>query len=241
MKRKLLIIVIFLMMCSTAFSKPQKLKLELIRSPNKIFDCPQLNPNFEFASMFYQAVCFNRNLLNLVDNEILKATCKCIYEDISNGYACLMTVKRFSGNQDLEIKFEYFNDRNALLILSNYDAQNKKIITNKNDMGNAWGLLYYIIDGTLVYYEDINKPKISAEEKLKANLTALKENPVPILYISITENYFEMGMIDEGIKFLNENKDKAIELNQQISKIGNIKDVILCVEEEGKVLKELNQ
>ena len=104
MKRKLLIIVIFLMMCSTAFSKPQKLKLELIRSPNKIFDCPQLNPNFEFASMFYQAVCFNRNLLNLVDNEILKAIKRSYNDEYEIDDDALSQIARVS-NGDLRYAY----------------------------------------------------------------------------------------------------------------------------------------
>ncbi|MBO4759131.1 MAG: hypothetical protein J5505_03635 [Spirochaetaceae bacterium] len=48
-------------------------------------------------------------------------------------------------------------------------------------------------------------------------------------------------MIEEGIKFLDENKAKAIELSPKTSKKGNIKDVIATVEEEGIVLLEMNQ
>ena len=241
MKRKLLIIVVFIMLCSSAFSKPRKLQLELIRSPEKLFDCPQLNPDFEFVSMFYNAVCFNKDLLNLVDKETLRNVCKYIYQDITDGYACLMIVKKFLGNQNLEIKFEYFNKNNLLSITSNYDAKKNKILSYNEDMSDTWAIGYYIENGSLVYFEDINKHKASPEEKLKRNLAALEGNTDPILYINIAENYFEMGMIEEGIKFLDENKAKAIELSPKTSKKGNLKDIIATVEEEGEVLLEMNQ
>ena len=241
MKRKLLIIVVFIMLCSSAFSKPRKLQLELIRSPEKLFDCPQLNPDFEFVSMFYNAVCFNKDLLNLVDKETLRNVCKYIYQDITDGYACLMIVKKFLGNQNLEIKFEYFNKNNLLSITSNYDEKKNKILSYNEDMSDTWAIGYYIENGSLVYFEDINKHKASPEEKLKRNLAALEGNTDPILYINIAENYFEMGMIEEGIKFLDEYKAKAIELSPKTSKKGNIKDVIATVEEEGIVLLEMNQ
>lgn len=241
MKRKLLIIVIFLMLCSSAFSKPKKLQIELIRSQEKIFDCPQLNPDFEFVSMFYNAVCFNRNLLNLTDKETLRNVCKSIYQNIIDGHACLMRVKKFLGNQNLEIKFEYFNDDNILVITSNYDTKKNKIISYDEDREDTWALGYYIENGTLIYFEDINKQKSSPEEKLKRNLAKIEGNTDPILYINIAENYYEMGKIEEGIKFLDENKAKAIELSPENPKPGNIKDVIAAVEEEGKVLLELNQ
>lgn len=237
MKRKLLIIVIFLMLCSSAFSKPKKLQAELRRTQDKIFDCPHLNSNFSFVSMFYTDVCFNRDLLNLVDKKTLRDICKCVYQHINDGYVCFMTIYDYSNNQNMDIIFKYIEETNLLVITSNYDAENERIIPYEENQDNTWALGYYIENGDLVYYEYKNKPRSAPEEKLQRQLAALENNEDPLLYIEITETYYEMGMIDEGINFIAKNKAKAIKLSPK----SNIKDIIATMEEEGKVLLELNQ
>lgn len=237
MKRKLLIIVIFLMLCSSAFSQPKKLQAELRRTQNKIFDCPHLNSNFSFVSMFYTDVCFNRNLINLVDKETLREICKCVYQHISDGYLCFITVYDYSNNQNMDIIFKYIEETNLLVITSNYDAENERIIPYEENQDNTWALGYYIENGDLVYYEYKNKPRSAPEEKLQRQLAALEGNEDPLLYIEITETYYEMNKIEEGMKFLKNNKSKALKLSPK----GNLKDIIATVEEEGEVLLELNQ
>ena len=237
MKRKLLIIVVFLMLCSSAFAKPKKLQAELRRTQDKIFDCPHLNSNFSFVSMFYTDVCFNRDLLNLVDKKTLRDICKCVYQHINDGYVCFMTIYDYSNNQNLDITFKYIEKNNLLVITSNYDTENKRIVSYEENMDNTWAAGYYIENGELIYYKYINKQRTAPEEKLERKLAALEGNEDPLLYIEITETYYEMNKIEEGMKFLKNNKSQALKLSPK----GNLKDIIATVEEEGKVLLELNQ
>ena len=237
MKRKLLIIVVFIMLCSSAFSKPRKLQAELRRSQDKIFDCPHVNPNFSFVCMFYTDLCFNRDLLNLVDKKTLRDICKCVYQHINDGYVCFMTVYDYSNNQNLNITFKYIEKTNLLVITSNYDAENKRIVSYEENMDNTWAAGYYIENGDLIYYKYINNQRSDPEEKLERKLAALEGNEDPLLYIEIAETYYEMNKIEEGMKFLKNNKTKALKLSPK----GNLKDIIATVEEEGEVLLEMNQ
>ncbi len=243
MKKKIAVLLfVFTSMISCIFSESNQniKKLELYADSEKTLNFPKMDSKFEYVTLFYQDIFFNLNLLNNVDRDALRKICIQIYDKLNNGYKSQIVVKDFIDNQDLIITFGQMpGSSEALLIMTNYNKANNSIITNPEDMKDSWGLLYYLKDGKLIYYKNIDKEQIPAEEKLKRNLNALETDPRPITYVVIAENYFEMNQIKKGIKYLKDNKKKAIDLSPKTTKPGNINDVILCVEEEGKVLLKL--
>ena len=50
-----------------------------------------------------------------------------------------------------------------------------------------------------------------------------------------------MNEIDNGLQYLNENKDKILSLASETSDSKNINNLITCLEEEAKVLRELKR
>ena len=239
MKKRLLLTVICTVLCAAAFSAPKKnYKLELYADKEKTIDLSQMNSKFEYVTLFYQDIFFNLNLLNSLNKDDLREICLKVYENLQNGYRCQIRVKKFLNGEDLKITFGQMPDANdSLLITTNFDRAKNKIITNMEDMKDSWGLLYYLIDGKFIYYKNTNKPRLTPEEKLEKNLTKLSEDPKPIVYMMVVENYFEMNEIEKGIAYFNENKDKAISLSPKTDKPGNIHDVITCMEEESKIFQ----
>ena len=246
MKKKLLSIIACLTVllscaCSEANGKmPLALPLELYSESEVTVDFSQMDSKFEFVTLFYQDIFFNRNLLNSVNREDLRAVCRMVYENLLQGRKSQIVVKNFLDGQDLVIAIGQLPGTNDnLLITTNYNSAENSIITDPEDLANSWALLYYIDSGKLVYYKKINEERQTAQQKLQQNLSDLKRNPQPLTYMMIVENYFEMGEIEKGIKYLNSNRNKAIKLSKKTSAPGNINDVITCLEEEGKVFLEL--
>ena len=243
MKKKIVVLLfVFTGMLSCIFSESNKIfkKLELYADSEKSLDFSNMNSKFEYVTLFYQDIFFNLNLLNSVDTDTLSKICIQVYDNLKNGYRSQIVVKDFIDNQDLKITFSQMPKNNeTLLIMTNYNKANNSIILNSEEMKDSWGLLYYLKNEKLIYYKNIDKEQLSAEEKLKKNLSDLENNPKPIIYMMVVENYFEMNEIKKGIKYLKENKEKAIKLSSKTSKPGNINDVILCMEEEGKVFLKL--
>ena len=240
-KKNLLFVILFMLFSTFAFSASKKnIKLELYADSEKTIDFSKMDSKFEYVTLFYQDIFFNLNLLNSVDKDVLREICIKCYENLKNGYRSLIVVKKFKDNQDLKITFTQMPDNNEnLLIMTNYDKDKNLIIPENESRKDSWALLYYLKNEKLVYYKKIDKEELSAQEKIKKNLSDLENEPKPIIYMMVVENYFEMNEIEKGLKYLNENKSKAIKLSPKTSKPGNINDVILCLEEEGKVLIQL--
>ena len=242
MKKKNLLFVILVMMLSTfSFSESKKnIALELYADSEKTIDFSKMDSKFEYVTLFYQDIFFNLNLLNSVNKDILREICIKVYENLENGLRSMIVVKNFLNNQDLKITFTQMPENNeTLLIKTNYDKEKNLIISDDESMKDSWGLLYYLKNEKLIYYKNVDKQQLSAQEKLKKNLNDLEKNPKPIIYMMVVENYFEMNEIEKGIRYLKENKNKAIKLSPKTLKPGNINDVILCMEEEGKVFLQL--
>lgn len=240
-KEKLLFVIMVILFSTFAFSASNKsIKLELYVDSEETIDFSKMDSKFEYVTLFYQNIFFNLNLLNSVDKDVLREICIKCYNNLKNGYRSLIVVKKFLNNQDLKITFTQIPDNNEnLLIMTNYNKDKNIIIPENESREDSWALMYYLKNGKLVYYKKIDKEELSAQEKIKKNLSDLENDPKPIIYMMVVENYFEMNEIEKGLKYLNENKSKAIKLSPKTSKPGNINDVILCLEEEGKVLMQL--
>jgi len=239
-KKSLLFVILAMFFSSFAFSASKKnMELELYADSEKTIDLSNMDSKFEYVTLFYQDIFFNLNLLNSVNKEDLRNICTIVYDNLQNGYRSLVVVKNFLDNQDLKITFTQMDGNDNLLIMTNYDKAKNQIIPENESLADSWGLLYYLKNGKFIYYKNIDKEELSAQEKLEKNLNELKNNPKPIIYMMVVENYFEMNEIEEGIKYLKKNKSKAKKLSKKTSKSGNINDVILCTKEEGKVLLQL--
>lgn len=243
MKKKIILFLLGFMVCSMIHSESKKiLNLELYVSREKNIEFTNLDSEFEFVSLFYQNIFFNFELLNRINKDDLRKICLIVYENIKNGYGCQIVVKKYINKQDLLINFGQMPDINDnLLITTNYDRNSNKIITNEEDLKDSLCFLYYLIDEKLVYYTDADLYNIPAEKKLQNNLNKISHDSNPITYITIVENYFEMGEIEKGLEFLDENENRIIELSPKTTKPRNVNEVILCMQEEGKVLLELKQ
>ncbi|MDO4506615.1 MAG: hypothetical protein Q4B64_06665 [Spirochaetales bacterium] len=216
----------------------KNLEIELYADSKATVDFSQMDSKFEYITLFYQDIFFNLNLLNRVNRNDLRNICLKVYENLKNGRKCQIIVKNFLDNQDLSITFGQMpSTKDSLLIMTNYDKAKNTMITDPENMKDSWGLLYYIKNGKLIYYKNIEKEHKSAQEKLEKNLDIIETNPKPIVYMMVVENYLEMNEIEKAIKYLKDNKDKAIKLSPKTTKPGNINDVILCMEEECKIFQ----
>lgn len=239
--KKVLSLILAMFISISVFSETKKnMQLELYAYSEKTMDFSKMNSKFGYVTLFYQDIFFNLNLLNRVNKDDLREICIKVYDNLKKGCKCKIVVKDFFDNQDLEISFAQLPDNNeTLLIMTNYDKAKNQIIPEDESMKDSWALLYCLKNEKLVYYKKVENEQLSAQEKLKQNLDDLEKYQKPIIYMMIVENYFEMNEIEKGIKYLNENKSKAIELSPKTTKPGNINDVILCLEEEGKVFLQL--
>lgn len=246
--KKLFLIVIMFAACTLSFSQSKKLlKIQVAKDSRKTLDFSKMDSDFEYVSIFYQKFLLGFDILNSADKRELRDICKLVYKTLNNGYKAQIIVKKFRNDQDFIINFGQWPDNNeTLLITSNYHIGKKKLLNDaemhkEEEVRDSWGTLYYIKNGKLIYYQDIDNEILSAEAKLENNLSELEKNPKPITHIMIVENYFEMNEIDKGLQYLNENKDKILSLASETSDSKNINNLITCLEEEAKVLRELKR
>ena len=244
MKKKLFLMFVCLtVLLSYGFSgSKKKMDVELYTENVKAVDFSEMDSEFEFVTLFYQNIFFTFDLLNYVDRDALRDICIDLYNSLKEGYRSQVVVNNFIGNDSLIITFSQMpSDKSSLLIMTNYDNVKKSIIVDPDDMKDSFALLYYLRNGKLIYYKYVDEEQVSAQEKLEQNLKDLKDDPQSITYVKIAENYYEMNEIERGLKYLKDNKKKAIKLSPKTSKPGNINDVILCVEEEGKTLLQFKK
>ncbi len=244
--KKLFLIVIMFAACTLSFSQSKKLlKIQVAKDSRKTLDFSKMDSDFEYVSIFYQKFLSGFGILNSADKKELRDICKLVYKTLNDGYKTQIAVKKFQNGQDLLINFGQMpNSNETLLITSNYHVAKGKLLNDaemRKEGNESWALLYCIKEGKLIDIRDQNNEILSAEAKLENNLSELEKNPKPITYIMIVENYFEMNEIDKGLQYLNENKDKILSLASETSDSKNINNLITCLEEEAKVLRELKR
>ena len=127
------------------------------------------------------------------------------------------------------------------MITSNFDVKKNALIEKNGDFTDSWAILYYIVNGKLISYHDIDKADllIDPAEEIKRLEEESKKNPAAITYINITENYYKNNEIEKGLEYLYKNKDNIMSLSIKTDKSGDINDVFNCVEQEGLVLRML--
>lgn len=223
-------------------SSGKKLQIEINRERVPSLQFPKIDSDYEFVSFFYQGICFEFDLLNKVDKEQLRKACEIIYDSLKEKYKVQFIVKNYINEADLGFSFGQFEDDDkALLITSNFDVKKNMLIERNGDFADSWAMLYYIINGKLISYRDIDKtdPPIDPSEEIERLKRESEENPTAITYINIAENYYKNSEIEKGLEYLYKNRDNIMNLSIKTDKRGNINDVFNCVEQEGLALRML--
>lgn len=239
MKKKFIFVLVLTALCVSVFSESKsQLQILAYKDSAKTLDFSKLESDYEFVHVFYHDICLSANLMNRIDRKELSDVCKKVYKSLKSGYKSQIVIKKAVNGKDLKLNFGQFpNDSATFLMTSNFNMKTQKIIANNSELNDSWAILRYIENGKLVRIDQ--DEIISAEEKLKKNLSELETDPKAITYMLIVDNYFELGEIKKGLAYLEENKDKALSLIQRTSDPDNIKGLISCLEQEGKVLLEL--
>ncbi|MGI5172710.1 hypothetical protein H0R92_03790 [Treponema sp. OMZ 840] len=249
MKKSFKVVLPFILMISihsflTGQTDNSIVQLEILRDKEPSLALSEFTPCYEYASLFYQDLCFRFDLLRRADRIHLRKSCKTIFDFLKQGYKVRFVVKNYEGEQDLRFNFSHLeNETDTLLILSNYNAVENRILKNNEGFQDAWALLYYIIDGKPIYYKDVDKREEQNEnsKNISQLRASLKNNPTPLAYINIVELYYRNNKIKKGLTYLQKNKDKIIAISIPSNEKGNIHDLIACVEESGRALEMLTQ
>ncbi|MFC2289617.1 MAG: hypothetical protein ACFNKF_08325 [Treponema lecithinolyticum] len=223
-------------------SSEKKLQIEIKREKAASLQLAEIDSDYEYVSFFYQNICFDFDLINKVDKEQLREACKIIYDSLKEKYKVQFIIKNYINEADLYFSFGQFEEDNkALLITSNFDVKKNALIEKNGDFTDSWAILYYIVNGKLISYHDIDKADllIDPAEEIKRLEEESKKNPAAITYINITENYYKNNEIEKGLEYLYKNKDNIMSLSIKTDKSGDINDVFNCVEQEGLVLRML--
>jgi len=223
-------------------SSEEILQIEIDKERRPSLQIPEIDFGYEYVAAFYQSICFNFDLINKVDKGQLRQACKIIYDSLKEKYRVQFIVKDYMDDADLYFSFGQFEDDNkTLLITSNFDVNKKVIIQKNGDFADSWAMLYYIVNGKLISYRDIDKEDSTADpaEEISRLERELKKSPSSLAYINIAENYYKNNEIEKGLEYLYKNKDNIINLSIKTNKRGNINDVFNCVEQEGLVLRML--
>lgn len=144
--------------------QPEKLEysVEVTKPVNKnTYNLNLFYPvNGIYTDIFYQ--------LDLMEKFTLEEKTKIIKEiffNLSADNVVFLTIQKFDGKNPLAVGFKIvkYEDKNALMVVSNYDPKKKKVIMNKEEMKNASMNVYIICGEKLVAYSCLYSAAEEAE------------------------------------------------------------------------------
>lgn len=126
-----------------------------------------LNPYF-FLNYFYTDALLNLDLLGRFTIEEKTAMVKRLFANLREEYPAKLIVKDYIRGKDLEIAYRILNGKGgrSLVMLTNYNARTKRIVTGGN-LAEAYATLYYIKGKKLVSNHYIYTKEL--EDKNKDN------------------------------------------------------------------------
>lgn len=224
----------------------------LYQAKNADFTFPDIKSDFGFVSAFYERICFSFGLCDTVEAETLRKSCALINRSLKDGKKIQFVVEKYENDADLMFSFGPFGDeQNSVLVASNFDAREKRLLRRDESMENSWGMLYYVIDGrfinysapdnaekaddTVHYANEMLYDKNSANDKKVSILLEkeIKQNPSAMAYIILAQSYFNEKKIKKGLRLLEKNKDLILKLSRQSDMV----DIFNCTYEEGMALE----
>jgi|GEM_PF-882176 len=224
----------------------------LYQAKNADFSFPDIKSDFGFVSAFYERICFSFGLLDFVDADTLRKSCAFINRSLKDGKKIQFVVEKYENDADLIFSFGPFADeRNTVLVTSNFDVREERLLRRDESMENSWGMLYYIIDGRIINYtasdnaeknedtvhyaNEMLYDKNPANDKKIGILLEkeIKQNPSAMAYIVLAQSYFNEKKIKKGLRLLEDNKELILHLSRQT----DIADIFNCTYEEGRALE----
>ncbi len=248
--KKVAAFAVLLVCAVAAFASPFK-KVWLEVDGTSTFTLPEITNDFGFVSMFYESICYNFGLMDMVQpGDLLDLSVK-INACLKNGRKVRMTVKKYDGRNDLIFNFGTMPYQDSILVTSNYDMKLEKVIPKDGFSGNTFALLYCIVDGHVISIKKIHSEAVPGDDdviyandmmfdgnvendsKVHDILEAQMEKGYsPIIYIIMAQCHFNDGRVDEGLALLDENRETILSSGLQ----DDIESIFLCTYEEGRAL-----
>lgn len=230
-----------------------KLEVCILQSSGKNLTYkPKIKSDFGFVSFFYESICLPFGLLDMTKQDDLRSCCLDMNKSLKEEKRATFVVKNYKGGKDLKFTFGQWPNKPSILIISNYDVAEQRILNDGEDLSNVFALSYYFVDGYIIKDSNIDEAvfdndnldyaknmlydgNIKNNKKIKTILeNEINKNPTPVAYIYLAQYYFNERQVKKGLDILSENKELIESTGEK-----HILNLYKCAYEEGKVLETI--
>ncbi|MCQ2579877.1 MAG: hypothetical protein MJ159_04200 [Treponemataceae bacterium] len=251
--KKIIAAIFFVVFSVSIYAENLDNKFEVYMLQSSVKDLtfiPKIKSDFGFVAAFYERLCLPFCLLDKAKQDDLRNCCYYINKSLKEGKRVSLVVKNYKDGKDLIFNFGQWPDTPSILVVSNYDIVEQRILDEGEDLSNAMGLAYYFIDGYIIRYANTEEAvfendnleyaknmlydgNIKNNKQIKTILeNEIKNTPTPAAYIYLAQYYFNERQVKKGLSILNQNKSFIESTDDK-----DILDLYRCAYEEGKALE----